>query len=218
MIRGVVAAAAPEMRNPEPDFLPLAVSSASAGDRVAWLGVALPDGVQDGDLLVAVCTAENQYRAIDAPDGWTTALEDLQSQVMLMVCWKVASNEDETIYFYSRNLSNRMGAQVVAFRGQAGPPVVSVGEDVSGATSSAPALLLPSRGYLLCGFVNTAVESLSVLSGPAAMDLLDLSSYYNTRCALFGAPAKTGDTGERQTIWSGSGSAVAASIAVWPAT
>jgi len=157
--------------------------------RNSDLQLGVPIGVQEGDLLIAICaTTQNLGRS-----DWTTTTEWTLDRTNFGagLYYKTASTGEPSSYsFFNTSPRRLMIGSMLAYRG--------ADFDVSGSfseSSTPPGVTVSEDGSLLVGF--SAENSLSVLSPPASMTTRVYGTAISGALVAADEPVDAGLTGSR---------------------
>ena len=134
--------------------------------------LAIPAGVQAGDLLCFSIGRQPNTQTITAPAGWTVALDfDAGGgpDRRYYLATKVAGASEPSAMFTFSGSGNTT-ASLLAYRGVSTVTVGTPYSASSAATAVAPAVAMPTDGILLAIFYgNGAGSALSITAEPAGM-------------------------------------------------
>lgn len=206
MIAGIVAGGRPISPTAPPavkEFIGATVFSPASATSVT---LAMPAGVQVGDLLCFVIGRQPNPQTITAPAGWTVVIDfDAGGgpDRRYYIATKVAGASEPSATFTFSGSGNT-AASLLAYRGVS---AVTIGTPYSAsyaATAVAPAVAMPTDGILLAIFYgNGAGSPITISVEPAGMTKRSNPSQYAfAQMPVYDQPVSSGSSGTRQITWS----------------
>ena len=198
-----------------------AFSSANA-DAASSLALAVPAGVQAGDVMVAMVSNRQPGTALSLPSGWTEVRRETGGSILQVLLVRVASSSEPASYTASiSGAVTDWGGGIVAYSGvdTARPVEAHAGQTGTGPSLLAPSVTTTSSSARLVYFATQA-WGWSTLTADAPLTGLFLarkSSTDDTALAADEALTQPGPTGVRSCTSNQAGGYTAQVVALRPA-
>lgn len=197
-------------------------SASAAADASSQLMLAVPAGVQAGDVMVALVSHRSPSSTLTLPAGWTEVRRDTAGSLLQVVLVRVASASEPDSYTASLSGGTTdWGGGIVAYSGvdTSQPVEAHAGQASSGSSLVAPSVSPSSTSARLVLFATQA-WGWATLSANAPLSGIFLgrkSGTDDTVLAADEALTRSGATGTRSAASNQSGTYVAQVLALRPA-
>jgi hypothetical protein len=187
-------------------------SSGRSADGENPTTVPVPTGVQDGDLLIAICFADggnaNKWRPAT---GWTLVFNQRTSANACALMVKTASSESGN-YSFTNTGTSRNRVTVLAYRNATRINTYSSVNRITSNTVLAPSIIPTYEGFLCTAFFTETTANVS--TPPAGMTLRYSNSADAPAMAVYDVEQSATESGDKTIVWSASSDAAAFSFQI----
>lgn len=180
-------------------------ATAPTPSSISSVTLAMPAGVQAGDLLCVIIVRQPNTQTVTTPSGWTARVDFNAGggpDRRMYVATKIAGASEPSVTFTFSGTGNTASA-LLAYRGvstvTAGTPYSSS----SSATATANAVTMPAAGFVLGAFyANGGGAAISVSANPSGMTkrVHPLATNY-AQMPVYDQEVSAGTTGARTISW-----------------
>lgn len=182
-----------------PYFVSVSNTRASATSAI----VTAPEGIQDGDILIAIGHLDSQSSTITLPSGFTSVYSELTDEPMINVGFKIASGEVGNYTFTYGNPSDSQST-ILVYRNSSYSVIGTITRTIGSTQSTAASLTNPNIGINIIIATTEANTTVSSVQSGMVQRLTSLSTN-NIRLAIYDQLAPVPFALSRTVTWNASG-------------